>query len=171
MSKANQTTHGSGVNTPRDSAVETRYILAPNHVNAIGTAFGGVIMSWIDVVAAMAGQRHCRGVVVTASIDRISFKEPIHVGDHVVLKASVNYVGDTSLEVGVQVSKEDPKRGERARATTAYLTFVHIDAHGRPTKVPKLRVETDEEKRRHENAELRVTARRELLAKIKRTNR
>jgi acyl-CoA hydrolase len=156
--------------TPRDSAVETRYILAPNNVNALGSAFGGVVMSWIDSVAAMVAQRHCRGVVVTASIDTLSFKEPIHVGDHVVLKASVNYVGKTSMEVGVQVTKEDPKTGERARATTAYLTFVHIDKHGQPVPVPDLLVETDEEKRRNENARLRVRARKELLRRIKRTD-
>jgi acyl-CoA hydrolase len=154
--------------TPRDTAVETRYILAPNHVNAIGTAFGGVIMSWIDVVAAMVAQRHCHGSVVTASIDKMSFKEPIHVGDHVVLKASVNYVGRTSMEVGVQVSKEDPKTGEQMRATTAYLTFVHIDDKGRPAKIPELAIETAEEQRRHDNAKTRVQARKELLARIRR---
>jgi acyl-CoA hydrolase len=153
--------------TPRDTAVETRYILAPNHVNAIGTAFGGVIMSWIDIVAAMVAQRHCRGAVVTASIDKMSFKEPIHVGDHVVLKASVNYVGHTSMEVGVRVSKDDPRTGEQVRATTAYLTFVHIDDRGRPVKIPELAVETKEERRRYDNARVRVQARKELLARIR----
>lgn len=163
MTKSNKT------KTPRDSAVETRYILAPNNVNALGSAFGGVVMSWIDSVAAMVAQRHCRGGVVTASIDTLSFKEPIHVGDHVLLKASVNYVGNTSMEIGVQVTKEDPQKGEQVRATTAYLTFVHIDRHGRPARVPDLLVETDEEKRRNKNARLRVLARKELLKKIKRT--
>lgn len=153
--------------TPRQSAIETRYILAPHHVNALGTAFGGVIMSWIDTVAAMVAQRHCNGVVVTASIDTISFKAPIHVGDHVILKASVNYVGHTSLEIGVQVSKENPMSGSSARTTTAYLTFVHLDESGAPKAVPRLSPETADEKRRHENATLRVKARKELLAKIK----
>jgi len=153
--------------TPRQSAVETRYILAPNHVNAHGTAFGGVIMSWIDMVAAMVAQRHCEGVVVTASIDRISFKAPIHVGDHVILKASVNYVGKTSLEIGVQVTKENPRTGERAKATTAYLTFVNLDENEQPKSAPPLAPETAEDKRRFENATARVQQRKDLLRKLR----
>jgi acyl-CoA hydrolase len=153
--------------TPSESSIETRYILAPHQVNSLGTAFGGVIMSWIDVVAAMTAQRHCLGVVVTASIDKISFKAPIHVGDHVLLKASVNYAGNTSMEIGVQVTKEDPFTGERVEATTAYLTFVHIDKHGHPKKVPPLAPQSDDEKRRFRNAELRVQARKDLLRQIK----
>jgi len=136
--------------TPSYSAVETRYFLAPHQVNTLGSAFGGVVMSWIDTVGAMAAHRHCHGVVVTASIDKISFQAPIHVGDHVILKASVNYVGSTSLEVGVRVSKENPKTGK-----------------GRPSKVPPLSPETPEEKRRYEDAELRVRMRKELLEKSK----
>ena len=153
--------------TPSDSAIVTRYILAPHQVNALGTAFGGVIMSWIDTVAAMVAQRHCHGVVVTASIDTISFKAPIYIGDHVILKASVNYVGDTSMEIGVQVSKENPMTGERARTTTAYLTFVHLGEDGAPKKVVPLAPQTEEDKRRYENAKLRVQARKELLRRIK----
>ena len=154
---------------PRHSAIETRYILAPHQVNALGTAFGGVIMSWIDTVAAMVAQRHCKGVVVTASIDKISFEAPIYVGEHVILKASVNYVGLTSMEIGVQVSKENPKTGKQVRTTTAYLTFVHLDEKGQPKKVIGLSPETPEEERRYKNAKLRVQARKELLKKIKET--
>ena len=153
--------------TPSYSAVETRYFLAPHQVNSLGTAFGGVVMSWIDTVGAMAAHRHCHGVVVTASIDKISFQAPIHVGDHVILKASVNYVGSTSLEVGVRVSKENPKTGEQVQTATAYVTFVHVDEKGRPSKVPPLSPETPEEKRRYEDAELRVRMRKELLEKSK----
>ena len=153
--------------TPSQSAIVTRYILAPHQVNAFGTAFGGVIMSWIDTVAAMVAQRHCKGLVVTASIDKISFKAPIYVGDHVVLKSSINYVGNTSMEVGVQVSKENPLTGEEAKTTTAYLTFVHLDENGTPTRVVELHPQTAEEKRRYENAKLRAQARKELLKKIK----
>ncbi len=152
--------------TPGQSAIETRYILAPHQVNSLGSAFGGVIMSWIDMVAAMVAQRHCGGDVVTASIDKLSFKAPIHVGDHVILKASVNYVGNTSMEIGVQVMKEDPTTGERVRATTAYLTFVYLDARGRPKTVPELLPETEHERRRHEDAKQRVLARKELLRRL-----
>jgi acyl-CoA hydrolase len=157
----------SDTKTPRQSAIETRYILAPHHVNAFGTAFGGVIMSWMDTAAAMVAQRHCNGVVVTAGIDTIRFEAPIYVGDHVILKASVNYVGTTSLEVGVQVSKENPMTGVSARTTHAYLTFVHLDESGAPKEVPRLLPETADEKRRFENAKIRVLARKELLKKIK----
>jgi len=153
--------------TPSYSRIETRYILAPHQVNALGTAFGGVIMSWIDTVAAMTAQRHCHGVVVTVGIDKISFEAPINIGDHVILKASVNYVGKTSMEVGVLVSKENPMTGEEARTTTAYLTFVQLDENGVPAGVAKLVAETNEDKRRYENAKLRAQARKELLERIK----
>lgn len=156
--------------TPRASAIETRYILAPHQVNAHGTAFGGAIMSWIDMVAAMVAQRHCHGVVVTASIDKISFKAPIHVGDHVILKASVNYVGKTSMEVGVRVAVEDPRTGHETPATTAYLTFVHLDASGRPAEVPGLDPETPDEKRRYENATERVKARKQLIDRLQKSD-
>jgi acyl-CoA hydrolase len=154
--------------TPRESAVETRYLIMPDQVNAHGTVFGGLIMSWIDMVAAMAAQRHCNGVAVTASIDKISFRAPIYVGEHAVLKASVNYVGRTSLEVGVQVIKENPYTGEQIRATTAYLTFVSLDDDQRPRPAPPLRPETEVEIRRYRNAEVRVQSRRELRDRLRR---
>lgn len=152
---------------PSESAVETRYILAPHQVNTLGTAFGGVIMSWIDTVAAMAAQRHCEGTVVTASIDKIAFEAPIHVGDHVLLQASVNYVGRTSMEVGVRVTRDCPYTGEQTLATAAYLTFVHVDDKGQPVPITPLEPVTSEDKRRYENAKLRVKTRRELIKKLK----
>jgi acyl-CoA hydrolase len=153
---------------PRESAVETRYLLMPEQANAHGTAFGGVIMSWIDMVAAMAAQRHCEGVAVTVCIDKISFKAPIYVGEHAVIKSTVNYAGNTSMEVGVQVTKENPYTGEVVRATTAYLTLVYLDEQKKPKKVPELIPETEVEKRRYRNAEIRVQARKELREKLKR---
>lgn len=159
----------SRAKTPSESAVETRYLLMPEQANAHGTAFGGVIMSWIDMVAAMVAQRHCEGVAVTVSIDKIAFKAPIYIGEHVVLKASINYAGNTSLEVGVQVLKENPYTGEQVRATTAYLTFVYLDDNKKPAKVPDLIPQTETEKRRYHNAELRVQARKELMEKIKKS--
>jgi acyl-CoA hydrolase len=159
-----------------DSAVESRYLLMPNQANPYGTAFGGAIVAWIDMVASMAAQRHCGKEVVTASIDSLSFREPIRVGDHVVLKASVNYVGHTSMEVGVQVIREDPYRrkaslsgdAKQVIATTAHLTFVALDKDKHPCPVPPILPETPDEKRRYENAKLRVQARKDLLSKINR---
>ncbi len=124
-------------------------------------------MSWIDLVAAMVAQRHCGRKVVTVSIDRMSFIAPCHIGEHVLLRASVNYVGHTSMEVGVQVLKENPYTDGRQRATTAYLTFVALDAQERPTPIPPLKPETPDELRRFENAKLRVTARKELLTRLR----
>jgi acyl-CoA hydrolase len=153
---------------PADSAVESRYLLMPHQANAYGTAFGGVIMAWIDMIASMAAQRHCGKEVVTASIDSLSFKEPICVGDHVVLKASVNYVGRTSMEVGVRVIREDPYSTKQIIATTAHLTFVALGEDKRPCPVAPVLPETADEKRRYENAKLRVQARKDLLKKMNR---
>jgi len=151
--------------SPRESSVETRYLIMPHQANPHGTAFGGVIVAWIDMVAAMTAQRHCGKEVVTAGIDSLVFKEPIRIGDHVVLKASVNYVSRSSMEVGVQVTREDPYSGEQVTATTAYLTFVALDENKRPTPVPPIVPETEQEIKRYENAKLRVLARKELLRK------
>lgn len=156
--------------TPGQSAVESRYILMPHQANQYGTAFGGVIVAWIDMVAAMAAQRHCGLEVVTAGIDSLHFKEPIYVGDHVILKSCVNYVGRTSMEIGVRVVREEPHTRKQTLATTAHLTFVALDATKQPTAVPPLQPETDDEKRRYENAKLRTQARRELRGKIKHTS-
>ncbi len=152
--------------SPKDSAVETRYLLMPQQANPHGTAFGGAIVAWIDMVAAMSAQRHCGREVVTAGIDSLIFKEPIRIGDQVVLKATVNYVGRTSMEVGVQVVREDPYGGEAVVATTAHLAFVALDENKRPTEVPPLQPQTEQENRRYENAKVRVQARKELLKRM-----
>ncbi len=152
--------------TPKESSVETRYLIMPHHANPQGTAFGGVIMSWIDIVAGMAAQRHAGREVVTASIDSLSFREPVRIGDHVTLRASVNYVSRTSMEVGVQVTRENPYNGKQTRATTAHLTFVALDENKKPTPVPPIIPETTIEKKRFRNAELRVKSRKELLKQI-----
>jgi acyl-CoA hydrolase len=156
--------------TPQESQVVTRYIVMPDHANHYGTAFGGVIMSWIDLVAVMVAQRHCGKESVTASVDRLTFITPINVGDHVVLKASVNYAGNSSMEIGVQVSKENPYKDEVVRATTAYLTFVALDENKKPTRVPAILPVTEDEKRRYENAKLRIEAMRDLSKKLRMKN-
>ena len=153
---------------PGYSVVESRYLLMPHQANPYGTAFGGVIIAWIDMIASMAAQRHCGKEVVTASIDSLSFKEPIRVGDHVVLKASVNYVGRTSMEVGVRVIREDPYSTKQIIATKAHLTFVALGKDKHPCPVAPILPETADEKRRYENAKIRVQARKDLLRKINR---
>jgi len=155
------------IKTPVQSAVESRYLVMPHQANPQGTVFGGVIMAWMDMVASMAAQRHCGKEVVTVSIDSLSFKEPIYIGEHVVLKAMVNYVGRTSMEVGVQVAREDPTSNKKIIATTAHLTFVALDENKKPTPVEPIIPQTDDEKRRHQNARIRVKTRKELLSKIR----
>jgi acyl-CoA hydrolase len=152
--------------SPRESIVEARYIVLPQHANDANIAFGGTIMSWIDMVAAMVAQRHCEREVVTASTDQISFREPVHIGEHVLLKACANYVGRTSMEVGVRVTLENPYTGVSVHATTAFLTFVGLDQNKRPAPIPQLKPETAEEGRRYQNAKLRVEARKELRKRL-----
>ncbi|MBE0537594.1 MAG: acyl-CoA thioesterase [Phycisphaerae bacterium] len=152
---------------PSESAVESRFLLMPHEANPYGTAFGGVIVSWMDMVAGMAAQRHCGTVAVTAGMDSIAFKAPIRVGDHVVVKACVNYVSRTSMEVGVKVIRENPYTGEQVIATSAHLTFVALDAQREPTPVPPLTPETAEEQRRFANARIRALHRKELLKKMR----
>jgi len=153
------------IKTPANSAVETRYLVMPGHANAFGTAFGGAIMSWIDMVAAMAAQKHCGREVVTAGIDSVAFEEPVRIGDQVVLLACVNYVSRTSMEVGVKVIRENPAASDRITATRAFLTFVAVDENHRPVTAPKLTPQTDDEKRRWKNAALRVKTRKQLRQK------
>jgi acyl-CoA hydrolase len=126
-------------------------IVMPTHTNgAGGVMFGGIVMQWIDVCAGVAAMRHSSGLVRTASIDRIDFLSPIHLGDIVELQAQVNFTGRTSMEVGCRVETEDPRTRERRYTTKAYLTFVAVDEAGNPREVPPIEPETDEEKRRFE---------------------
>lgn len=139
----------------RESQHETSELMMPHHANNLGHVFGGVMLSMMDKTAAVAAFRHCRMNVVTASIDRVDFREPIHVGDLVVMKASVNYVGRTSMEVGVRVEAEELLSGRRRHTNSCYLTFVAVDRNGRPIEIPGLVPETPEQLRRSQAAEQR----------------
>jgi acyl-CoA hydrolase len=145
--------------TPRASRVETVQIVLPGLTNTHGTIFGGILMQWIDITAAVAAARHAGGPVVTASMDRLHFMTPVNLGEIVTLQAQVNFAANTSMEVGVRVLAETQPGGARRQATRAYLTFVAVDDAGRPRSVPPLRPETAEEKRRFEDATHRRAAR------------
>jgi acyl-CoA hydrolase len=123
--------------------------MMPQHANVLGHVFGGVILSMMDRTAAVAAIRHARGNCVTVSVDRVDFREPIHVGDLVIMKSSVNYAGRTSMEIGVRVDAENLLDGARRHTNSCYLTFVAIDRNGRPVAVPAVIPETDVEKRRY----------------------
>jgi acyl-CoA hydrolase len=145
--------------TPGASRVEMTELVLPGDTNALGTIFGGKVMQWIDIAASVAAMRHSGGNVVTASIDALTFLTPIQLGEIVRLQAQVNFVGRTSMEVGVRVDAEDPKNGARRYTTKAYLTFVAIDERGKPRAIPPLVLETDDERRRAEAARARRAAR------------
>lgn len=139
-------------------------IVLPSHTNSLGTVFGGTVMAWIDIAAAIAAQRHSNKAVVTASIDQLNFLAPVYKGWVVNLVASVNFVSKTSMEVGVRVDAENPQTGEHFHTASAYLTFVALGSDGKPTRVPELILETEEDRRRSADAqhrrEVRLKSRR-----------
>ena len=154
--------------TPADSAVEMRELVMPNHTNPQNTIFGGQIMSWIDIAAAMTATKHAERNVVTVHVDSITFEAPVKIGYHVLIQASVNYVGNSSIEIGLKVWSENPISGDRKVTTRAYLTFVTIDDFGKPCSVKYgLNPVTDNDKRRYDNAIKRVEARKKLRASLK----
>ncbi len=143
--------------TPRDSFTEMTELVLPQHSNVLGTAFGGTVLAWIDVCGAIAAQRHCRRVAVTAAIDEVNFLAPIRVGDVVVLSARLNAAFRTSMEVEVEVQVEDAKTAHRTRCVDAYMTFVAVDDDGRACPVPALVAESaDDERRAAQAAERRA---------------
>ena len=152
--------------TPEASRCEMTQIVMPGHTNgASGVLFGGVMMQWIDVCAGVSAIRHAGGPVVTASIDRLDFLVPVRLGDIVVLQSRVNYVRRTSMEVGCRVETEDPATRARRYTTKAYLTFVAIDDDGRPIRLPPLTAVTDDDRRRHREAEERRVRRLEAAGR------
>ena len=138
--------------TPKESEVEVIELVLPNDANTLGNVLGGKVMHWVDVVAAIAARRHCRRTVVTAAVDGFSFHHPIKVGQAAILKAKVTFASTTSIEVKVQVDAEDLNTGNRVRTSDAYLTFVALDDFGKPTRVPQLVPETQEEKDEYQAA-------------------
>lgn len=150
----------------RDSQVFTTELVLPNDTNQLGNLLGGRLMHWIDIAAAIAAQTHSGRVCVTASVDELNFHHPIRLGDVVTLQASVNRVFHTSMEVGVVVTAHGLRGSPVRRANNAYLTFVALDEQGRPVAIPPIIPETDDEKRRHEEA----LARRELRLQHRRTD-
>ncbi len=139
--------------------VEMTELVMPSDANGLGTAFGGRVVQWIDLAAAMAAMRHARMPVVTATIDQVTFLAPIHVGDLVVLRAQVNAVFGTSMEVEVAVQAEAPGTGDRRDCCAAFLTFVALGPDGRPARAPLLLPQTEDEERRAREATARRAAR------------
>jgi len=144
--------HSLPVRSVSESQSEMTELILPNDTNTLGNLLGGRLMHFIDLVAAMAAYRHARTHVVTASMDHIDFIAPVHVGDLLILKSSVNRAFRTSMEVGVKVWVENTIAGMHRHVASAYLTFVAIDSQGRRVPVPQLLPETEDEKRHFEDA-------------------
>lgn len=126
--------------------------MMPQHSNNLNNVFGGVILAMMDTAAAVSAIRHARMTCVTVSVDRVDFRQPIYLGELVIMKCSVNFVGRSSMEVGVRVEAEHLLTGVRRHTNSCYLTYVAVDATGRPVEVPRLVVEDPEEVRRYEAA-------------------
>lgn len=147
------------------------YQMLPEDANPAGNVHGGVIMKHVDTIAGVVAIRHARGNAVTASIDRMDFHSPVFVGDLLVLKASLNLVGKTSMEVGVRVEAENLFTGEIRHTASAYITFVALGKDGRPAEVPQLVLLTEEQIRRNREAVQRRQMRLTERAHEKRSQR
>ena len=152
----------------RESVSEYSELALPNDSNAFGNVLGGKVMHLVDLAAAIAGMRHARHPVVTASVDSFVFLQPVHISELIILQAAVNRVFRTSMEIGVKVMTEKLLTGERRHTCSAYLTFVALSAEGKPIPIVPVIPETEEEKRRYREAaerrEARLALRNKLLA-------
>lgn len=137
------------------SRITISQLMHPEHANLLGNVHGGWIMKLVDEAGALTCMRHAQKKVVTVAIDSMTFRQPIKIGDLVILNAEVTYTGRTSMEVEVHVLAENPVTGEQTHTNTAYLVYVALDDEGRPTSVPALQAETEEEKQRMEQAQER----------------
>jgi acyl-CoA hydrolase len=137
-------------------------VMLPPDANPSGNVHGGTIMKLIDTAAGIVATRHCRTNVVTASMDRLDFHEPVFIGELVILRASVNYAGNTSLEVGVRVEAEDLLTGNIRHTNSAYLTMVALDENRKPTRVPEVFPGTEQQERRFQEGKERARRRKEL---------
>jgi acyl-CoA hydrolase len=149
----------SDAKPPSASRIETAHLIMPGDANVHGSAFGGIVMQWIDLVAAMTAMRHARLPVLTASVDQLNFTAPLRVGEMALLSARVNAAFTSSMEVEVEVVSEHPVTGARQRGCDAFLTMVALGPDMRPSRVPPLLCETEEEKERRAQAARRREAR------------
>ena len=137
-----------------ESAVETIYMIRPTHLNSAGRLFGGILMQWIDEVAAIVAKRHCNGNVTTASVDNLTFLQGAYLDDLVVIKGKMTWVGNSSMEVCVDTYVEN-RQGERHRINNAHLILIALDDNGKPVQVPRLTLQTEDEHLAWEHGEER----------------
>jgi len=163
---SDQMSESKDVRSPDESATEITEFMLPGDVNNLGHVFGGVVLSMVDRAAAVTAMRHARQPCVTVSINQVDFKEPIYTGEFVTCSARVNYVGRTSMEIGVRVVAEHPITGRRRNTNDCLLTFVAIDENSRPARVPGLKLVTEEDRQRFEDGERRRENRQALERKL-----
>ena len=144
---------------PRESETVMSELMMPNHANIMGNVFGGVILSLVDRIAAVCAIRHAKRQCVTVSVDKVDFKEPIHVGELITAFGRVNFAGKTSMEVGVRVVAENVMTGEQRHTNSCYVTYVALDDKGEPAPVPPILPETPDERRRYDRAAQRRVSR------------
>ena len=145
--------------TPNDSQIIMTEIVFPNDTNPVGILQGGRLMHWMDTASAICALTHSEKISVTASIDRVVFKNPIYIGDIVTIKAKITRAFTTSMEIFVEVRTRKIKNSTDKITNSAYFTFVALNKSGKPSKVPALTVITDDEKKEYVNAEKRKIAR------------
>jgi len=153
---------------PSESEMTTARLMMPTDANVLGNVFGGAIMRYMDEIAAIVAWRHAGRNVVTASIDRMNFWAPVYVGNVLILKAAVNYVGTTSMEIGVRIEAQDPTSRKGTHTGSCYLTYVALDEKGKPCPIPRLILTTPDEKRRFKEALARRKLREAENAGLKR---
>jgi acyl-CoA hydrolase len=152
---------------PRESQVSMTELVLPNDTNTLNNLMGGRLMHWMDIVSAIAAQKHSNRIVVTASVDNISFRHPILLGNVVTLKANVTRAFNSSMEVRIDVDAEDIPSGKKVESNSAYFTFVAVDQAGRPIDVPEIEVETEQDKIYYEGALRRRQLRLILAGRMK----
>lgn len=155
---------------PRESFVSMTELVLPNDTNTLNNLMGGRLMHWMDVVSAIAGQKHSNSTVVTASVDNISFREPIRLGHVVTLKARVTRAFNSSMEVRIDAEAEDIPGNRKYSSNSAYFTFVAVDKDGQPVPIPEVEPETDEEKALYDGALRRRQLRLVLSGRMKPTD-
>ncbi len=152
---------------PKESFVSMTELVLPNDTNTINNLMGGRLMHWMDIVSAIAGQKHSNSTVVTASVDNISFREPILLGNVVTLKAKVTRAFNSSMEVRIDVDAEDIPANKKFSSNSAYFTFVAVDKNGQPVEIPEIEPETEEERALYDGALRRRQLRLVLSGRMK----
>ena len=147
-------------------SLEMTVLMTPDLANFSGKVHGGALLNWLDRVAFSLASRYSGRYAVTLSVDQVTFKEPIHVGELVLFRAAVNYTGRSSMEIGIRVEAENITKGTRRHTNSCYFTMVAVDEDGRPAEVPTLEPQTETERHRWQAAEVRKSLRREFAARL-----